>query len=764
MPHVVFVLLVLLLCAAPARAQNIEASYQKLAVPLFTKYCVQCHGDVKPKGDLSLTKFASSKDLIKAPDVLDSLLTNLRNGDMPPEGKPKPTRQELDGVVKWLEERLVEVHLQGKRDPGRVTLRRLNRSEYNNTIRDLTGVKFRPADDFPADDVGHGFDNIGDVLTLPPPLLEKYLNAAQLIADEAVLPTKGYRENRSWETYEFQPREPEAFLDKVTNNRRLLYTSGEIHLPHDFPKDGEYHIRVRAYRKGDLKEPLKMELRLDGVTMHTFDVIVGDKDRANKQQHTYKGRVRDGKQLIGIRLVNPPEPESVKPIKERSGLVIARLEIDGPFGIPPPPHRILINKPEKDVSPTEAARKNLSRFAEHAFRRPLKEDEVNRLVAFFETAAKRGETFEQAHRLPLLSILVSPHFLFRVELDNSPEALRELNDFELASRLSYFLWSTMPDDTLFELARQGKLKDPAKFAEQAARMLRDPKAQALVQDFACQWLQLRNLRQVTPDTKRFPAFDEPLREAMQRETELFFWEMLQNNHPLSAFLDADFTFVNDRLARHYGLADVKGKDFRKVTLKGTQRRGLLTQGSILTLTSNATRTSPVKRGKWVLETILGTPPPPPEPDVPELKEGEELKGTLRQRMEQHRANPNCAACHSRMDPIGFGFENFDAIGAWRTKDGNFPVDPGGTLPSGQSFTTPLELVAILKQRDDDFRRCLAEKLLTYALGRGVGSSDRAYVADITKATREGGDTLQALIRAIVTSEPFRFRRTVTGGS
>ena len=277
-------------------------------------------------------------------------------------------------------------------------------------------------------------------------------------------------------------------------------------------------------------------------------------------------------------------------------------------------------------------------------------------------------------------------------------------------------------------------------------------------------VQLRNLKVSTPDPKRFPTFDDGLRAAMLKETELFFQEMLTKDHPLTTFLDADFTFLNERLANHYGITTVKGTNFQRTSLAGTQRRGILTQASILTLTSNPTRTSPVKRGKWVLETILGTPPPPPLPDVGELKEGEELKGSLRQRMEQHRANPNCATCHNRMDPIGFGFENFDAVGKWRTTDGTFPIEPGGTLPSGQSFQSALELVKILKQRDEDFRRCLTEKMLTYAIGRGLESSDRQYVADIAKACLTRGDTLTALIQTIVTSEPFTQRRTAKGGS
>jgi hypothetical protein len=757
---VLLVPLGLALGVAPAgQNDDVEVGFHKHVAPLFKKYCLGCHGDVKPKADLSLARFKSARELMKDPESLESLARTMRNAEMPPEGKPKPSLQEVDALVKWLDERIVATHLNGKRDPGRVTLRRLNRSEYNNTIRDLTGVTFKPADDFPADDVGYGFDNIGDVLTLPPPLLEKYLNAAQLIADEAVLPLKADAPTRfQWQGNQLRPRDVGTNLG-TDRNQRLLEQTAELAVQFKFPKDGEYILRVRAFRRGKDAEHPKLELKVDNKLAKTLEVKAAEKDRG--QQLTHKVHVVAGERSIAVKYVNPLPTDK----RSERGVVITAISVEGPFGIVnTAPHPVLAHQPGKALKAGEAARQNISRLAERGFRRPVKEAELNRLLKLYETALQRGESFEQAHRMPLMAILVSPHFLFRVELDTSAGALRELNDFELASRLSYFLWSTMPDEPLFELARAGTLKQPQVLAAQADRMLRDPKANTLVENFAGQWLQLRNLKQATPDSKRFPSFDEPLRDAMEQETELFFAEMLRGNHPIPTFLDADFTFVNERLARHYGIPNVKGKEFRKVSLQGTPRRGLLTQGSILTLTSNPTRTSPVKRGKWVLETILGTPPPPPVPDAGELAEGEELKGTLRQRMEQHRANPNCATCHNRMDPIGFGFENFDAVGAWRTKDGNFPVEPGGVLPNGQSFTTPVELVAILKQRHEDFRRCLTEKMLTFALGRGLGSSDRVYVVDIAKAVRERGDTLRILVQEIVKSEPFRFRRTVTGGS
>ena len=357
-------------------------------------------------------------------------------------------------------------------------------------------------------------------------------------------------------------------------------------------------------------------------------------------------------------------------------------------------------------------------------------------------------------------MLVSPHFLFRGEIQpepNNPTAIHPVNEFALASRLSYFLWSSLPDEELFALAGKGRLR--AQLDTQVKRMLLDPKSEALVENFAGQWLQLRNLKLLAPDAKLFPTFDDNLRNAMVRETTLFVETILRENRSVLDFIDGDFTFLNQRLAKHYGVPGVTGDEFVRVSLKGTPRGGLLTHGSILTLTSNPTRTSPVKRGKWVLENLLGTPPPPPPPDVPELADQKQLTGTLRQKMEQHRDNPVCSSCHARMDPIGFGFENFDGIGAWRDKDGDAAIDPSGELVSGEKFASPAELRAILmKQKRDDFLRCLAEKLLTYALGRGLEHYDKCAVEQITKGVEQGDFRFAALVGEIVRSTPFQKRR------
>jgi hypothetical protein len=435
--------------------------------------------------------------------------------------------------------------------------------------------------------------------------------------------------------------------------------------------------------------------------------------------------------------------------------------------LPESHQRIFICQPTSAVSKADCARKILESFARRAYRRPVTADEVDRLVRFVQHVVSQGDSFERAIQLAVQAVLVSPHFLFRVERDRPstrPDGAAPISDFELASRLSYFLWSSMPDEELFRLAEQGRLREEGVLEAQVRRMLKDPQSKALVENFAGQWLQLRNLKTAAPNRRQFRAFDNTLRSAMQRETELFFEAILQENRSILDFLDADFTFLNAPLAKHYGIEGVKGDEFRRVTLTGDQRGGILTQASILTITSNPTRTSPVKRGKWILENILGTPPPPPPPDAGELKDDRKsaLSGTLRQRMEQHRANPLCASCHQRMDPLGFGFENFDAIGHWRTKEGKFTIDSSGTLPGGETFHGPAELKAILQKKGDAFRRCLTEKLLTYALGRGLEDYDQCAVEEICRKVARSQNQCSRLVSEVVKSDPFQMRRGTQG--
>ena len=600
----------------PAVEAPKKATFANDVRPVVAKYCLSCHNADKKRGNLNLEPFKDEASALKNLKLWEKVADKLRSATMPPPGKPQPATQELDALNTWIDVAVFKVDCNGPKDPGRVTIRRLNKAEYNNTVRDLLGIDFTPADDFPADDVGYGFDNIGDVLSMPPILLEKYLAAAEKIVDK-------------------------AFADAEARKR----------------------------------------------------------------------------------LFNPTVPEKYK--SEPKGRQVLRA------------------------------------FAERAWRREVTADELRRLESLVDLAQRSGDDRQAGVKLAMQAVLVSPHFLFRIEADPGPDdkdGVRTLNEWELATRLSYFLWSSMPDDELFDQARAGALRH--NLDEQVARMLKDPKSKALVENFAGQWLQTRNLKTFAPDPKLFPTFNEKLRRAMMKETDLYFETILREDRSVLEFIDSDYTFVNETLAKHYGIPNVKGEEFRKVKLPDDRRGGVLTQASVLSVTSNPTRTSPVKRGKWILDNILGTPPPPPPPGVEELKEGEqqELKGSLRQRMEQHRANPSCATCHQRMDPLGFGFENFDAIGGWRTKDGKHEIDPTGELPTGQKFTSPAQLRAILKERQDDFAKCLADKMLTYALGRGTERYDRCAIEEIARGLKKNDYRFSALVIEIVNSDPFQKRR------
>ncbi|MFM7103068.1 MAG: DUF1592 domain-containing protein, partial [Verrucomicrobiota bacterium] len=683
---------------------------------------------------------------------------------MPPPKKPQPDPAERERVVQWADTTLFPVD-PANPDPGRVTLRRLNRVEYDNTIRDLVGVDFQPAADFPQDDVGYGFDNIGDVLSLPPVLWERYLRAAEMVLDEAVV--SGPRQPKA------RFHSPAEIQGHVGNSAvATLSTNGEMHLDVAVAHAGEYEFKVKAYGDQAGTEKVRMSVKLDGRSLEEFEVRRG---KGDPKFYEHRVAVEPGRHRVSVAFLNDHYLEKQVEVKRPNGTVrkekriedrnlqVLGIEVVGPYTDQPPPlteahRRIFFREPAGGNEPG-VAREVIGRFARRAFRRPVARDEVDRLMGLYDRARREGEGHVLAVKHALTAVLVSPHFLFRGELQpepDNPRAVHPVNEHALASRLSYFLWSTLPDDRLMDLASRQQLR--RQWTTEVRRMLADPRARALTDNFAGQWLQLRTLAIVAPDARRFPDFDPALRGAMARETELLFEHIVKENRPVTEFLTADYTFVNGRLARHYGLEAVPGDAFQRVSLAGTPRAGLLTHGSFLTLSSNPTRTSPVKRGKWVLENILGTPPPPPPPGVPPLEE-KELKGTLRQRMEQHRENPGCASCHHRMDPIGFGFEHFDGIGRYRQKDGEQAVEPAGELSPGETFADHRELIRLLSERrQEDFLRCLTEKLFTYALGRGLEYYDRPAVAAAMARARQGGLRFSELILGVVESVPFQQRR------
>jgi len=752
----------------PNQANDSTSAFRQNVLPFLTKHCTSCHGAEKPKGGINLARFTEESAVDQNRKTWRKVLENVESGDMPPEGKPRPSQEEIASLTSWTSAQLARVDCAKEVDPGRVTLRRLNRVEYNNTIRDLIGIDFHPADDFPSDDVGYGFDNIGDVLTLPPLLFEKYLAAAEQIAERAIESgTARVPATNSWEAEDLKG---DVAGSPHGDWGRILASTGEIGVSYAFPRDAEYVLRIRGFGQQAGPEPVRVAFKVDGKAIQTVDVTATE-----KTPHVYEVRtkVSAGTRPFAVAFLNDFwDPKAEDPNQRDRNFVVDYLEIEGPIlgslGTLPESHRRIIFRNPTPETRGDCAREIIERFVSRAYRRPAAAGEVGRLIKFVDLAEQNGDSFERGIQLVVQAVLVSPQFLFRVEMDprrsGSGKATRSshpINDFELASRLSYFLWSSMPDEELYQLALNKKLREGDTLEKQVRRMLLDPKAKALVENFADQWLQIRNLKTINPDRERFPTFDDSLRGAMLKETELFFEAVLREDRSVLEFLDADFSFLNERLAKHYGIGSVQGEQFRRVTFKPEDHRGgVLTHASVLAVTSNPTRTSPVKRGKWILEQILGTPPPPPPPNVPDLKDEKETKlsGTLRQRMEQHRANPSCAACHARMDPLGFGFENYDAIGAWREKDGTLPIDPSGMLPSGQTFQGPDGLKSILKSREKEFTRCLSEKMLTYALGRGVEEFDRCVVDRIVDAMVRDHYRFSSLVIEIVKSEPFQRRK------
>ncbi|HZT41972.1 MAG TPA: DUF1592 domain-containing protein [Chthonomonadaceae bacterium] len=728
--------------------------------PLIRTYCLGCHSGSKPPAGIALNGFADTASVLKARDLWEKVARNIETGHMPPEGMPHPTAAQRDAIVSWLHATLSAAD-NGRPDPGHVTLRRLNRTEYNNTVRDLLGIDIHPADDFPADDTGYSFDNDADVLTISPLLMEQYLSAAEKIARAAIVTPESAGKSVQFKAEKLPGAVPIAFPGMTGH---LFSTNGEIGVDYPFPQAGRYTFRARAFGQQAGSEPVKMGFLLDGKLFFTAEVKAVESAPA---VYEAVGAVPAGKHHFAVSFLNDYyKPETPGHPAEDRNLIVDYLEIQ------PPPHVMpVVTESHRRIFFTPApaskevyARQLLARLARRAYRRPVSEAEVTRLMRYVHLAHQEGASFERGIQLALEAMLVSPHFLYHVEIDprpNDPKASHLVDDFEMASRLSYFLWSSMPDEELFTLAAKGKLHDPKVLAAQARRMLQDPKARALSDDFAAQWLQLRKLDRIAPDPGRFPEYTDTLRQDMRTETEMFFDSVVRNDRSVLDFLDGRYSFLDERLARLYGIKGVEGDGFRRVALDGDQRSGILTQASILTVTSNPTRTSPVKRGKWVLEQILGTPPPPQPPNVgvlPDERGDAVLKGTLRQRMEEHRRNPQCASCHAMMDPIGFGLENYNAIGKWRATDGNLPIDSSGTLPDGRSFQGPAQLKAILLGKKDLFVRCLAEKLLSYGLGRDILPTDRPFLDAIVRKTAQSDYRFSALITAIVQSGPFRMRR------
>jgi hypothetical protein len=732
------------------------AGFDRNVKPILKNSCSGCHNATAMSGGVNLLPYMEASTVAEDRISWEKILQKIESGEMPPKGIPRPPEAQMKAFTGFVHGEFDKADALVKPDPGRVTARRLNRNEYRNTVRDMLAVDFRADKDFPTDDSGYGFDNIGDILTISPVLMEKYLTAAETIASRAMgadpLPKKPLEI-----TYEIKTR----------NLRRLDFSTVEASHRVDF--DGEYTVRFGfpGERSPDAK-PVKMNFWMDGQLLGAIDV------ETKPSKLVYFNPFSDGEMKVylpeGDHVFRAAflDDDFVKTIDPKDAYSDKKNKFIGSFTfVGPYPSKvekasrkkILICDPAIGNACVE---KIVANLAHHAYRRPVSKAEVTALMKFVAMAKASGQSTEQGIQLALEAMLVSPDFLFRIERDPNPldaTKAHRLSDVELATRLSYFLWSSMPDDELLGLSEMGKLKEPMVLDARVKRMMTDKRAAAFADNFAGQWLEIRNLDSIKPDPQKFPAWNEQLKDDMRKETNTFFQYVLSENRPVSEFIDAKYTFLNENLAKFYGIQGVKGPDFRKVELTTAERGGVLAQGSVLAVSSYPSRTSPTIRGKYILNNILGTPPPPPPPDVPALddsKVGADV--SLRKQLEAHRNNPVCASCHSKMDVLGFGLENYDAIGKWRTKDGKFPIDVGGTMPNGKTFQTGAEMRTILLASMPQVSRCMIEKIMTYALGRGMQIYDNRSIDQINKTLAADDYKFQTLVFEVVRSLPFQSRR------
>ncbi len=740
--------------AAPARGSQHTAPGAELLQRTIRRHCLGCHNDRTLTAGLSLQGVDPARVAEHSP-VLERVFQKLRAGEMPPAGRARPDAATAAELVAWLEAALDGAATE-RPNPGAPAIHRLNRAEYRNAVRDLLGLDLDHARDLPADDSGYGFDNIGDVLTVSPLHVEQYVAAARRVSRLAV---GSLTPRPVVERYEARRGTADVAIDGLPPNER-----GGILFRHYFPFDAEYTItvRVRGRRTGGMPAP-RLDLRVDGRRVRLLDA---DFDPAEANQLTRNFELRlaipAGEHEVGAAFLT-------EYARSEDGQATNRYSVDyvlvgGPYaaagpGDPEGRRRLFVCRPAAGAAEEPCARRILTAAARRAYRRPVTAADIDPLLELFALGRADGARFEAGIEMALSGVLVSPSFLFRaprVPERAAPGSVHPLSDVDLASRLSFFLWSSIPDEELLELAERDLLAEPDLLAGQIARMLADSKARALVDNFGGQWLHLRNVADWRPDPDRFAGFDESLRYAFERETALFLDRLIRDDGSVLDLIDGDYSFPNERLARFYGIDEVDGGHFRRVSLAGTGRGGVLTHGSVLMVTSYPTRTSPVLRGKWILENLLGAPPP----DVPALADGAETSaGSLREALEQHRASPACAACHARLDPLGFALESFDAVGAYRTEDGGVPIEASGALPDGTLVDGPAGLRRVLLDRRDEFVETLAARLLTYALGRGLESYDRPAVREIRRRTEAADYRFSALVAAIVDSVPFRLRRT-----
>jgi mono/diheme cytochrome c family protein len=742
------------------------SDFDRDVAPVLEAHCFDCHGGGASKGDIVLDEFASAEERQKVRSLWEGVYHNVEAGLMPPPGEPPLSDSQKAKLAEWIEREVFRLDPHHP-DPGKVVIRRLNRQEYRNSIRELFGeIPVDPSANLPPDDSGYGFDNVGAVLSMSPELLEKYVLAADRVLG-VVIRTRP----PAPDLVAFEAETDFRGVQHASHGTGSLARSGVVGVKLPVKRNGEYQIRIWAGADQAGDELAKMGIKIGAAAKETFEI---EAEPSRPKPVELSAKLNRGEQWLEMAFLNDYyDPNARDSTRRDRNLHIQRVELVGPVDLAPPPpsaaHQAIFS-PGGDGSDRQRAERILAVFGRRAWRRALSSEEVARLMALFEMARGQGDSFEGGVALAIQAVLVSPRFLFRgegIEVGPREVGIVPISELELASRLSFFLWSGPPDEHLLGLAEGGRLRE--QLHAEVVRMLEDRRAQALVENFAGQWLQLRNLDLVVPDRKSFPAWNDRLREAMRGETEELFQSIFTGDRSLLEFLDGNYTFLNESLARHYGIDGVKGESFRRVSLQGQVRRqrgGVLGHASVLTLTSHPTRTSPVNRGNWVLENLLGAPPPPPPPNVPLLEASapRAVNGTLRARLEAHREKAACANCHARMDPIGLAMENYDGIGAWRETDGGQRIDPSGELIGSGRFESMEELrVLLLERHKEAFVRSLASSLLSYALGRGIEYFDKPALSRIQERVHRDGYRAHELVFAIVDSVPFQYRRALLSG-
>ncbi len=782
-----------MLQASIARSEesNSELDFLTDIKPILEYYCFDCHGYDDTEGGVDLLALQEAGKIYSERKTWEKALKQTKAEAMPPDGEEAPTPEERELIISWIHEKLSYIDPNKPVDPGHVTVRRLNRIEYDNTINDLFEIHSTFSSAFPDDGVGYGFDNIGDVLTISPIAMERYLEAAERVTD--ILFNAGQR-------FELDRNTFAGFFDiqrakKGKGNNTTLYPGDEASMDIEFPVAGEYEVAFKAWAmvpesaepKKDKYDDQYGEKKVELSPIPDFKkivparILVDDQElgihllepgsRENSKWTRVRVQAKAGNRIIRLQLVEPEnltEEELAKWRADPPRLGMRSCDISGPhkvdLGDLGSLHALLLtSRPDDEISVDEAAREILEPLGERAYRRPLKNRELKSLLRFVKLGMQRGSDFESAIERAVHAILLSPHFLYRLELGptpTNPEMIHPVGDFAIASRLSYFLWRSAPDGELLRLASENGLSDSRILASQVQRMMEDPKAERFIADFFRQWLDLRKLNDLSIDRKVFTNFSSKLKSDLEKETLLFTRSIAQENRSVLELLSADYTFANNDLAEFYGLPEIDSPFFERVSIADLPRRGILTQASILMLTSYPNRTSPTKRGNWILEAILGDEPPPPPANVAPLEDVKEgsLDISLREALKIHREHPSCSSCHKTMDTIGLGLENFDAIGQWREMDGPHVIDASGDLPGGQTFSSPSELLEILQSRHEDFARVITQKLMTFALGRGLEYYDRVAVDKIMEETKGSDYRFKDIVNEIALSRPFRLQR------